>query len=62
MASLGYEGAPFDIFNLGESETILLADLITAIEETLGRKAKSTIYPSRQACALTAILRSQLHR
>jgi len=47
MASLGYEGAPFDIFNLGESETILLADLITAIEETLGRKAKINYLPEQ---------------
>jgi UDP-glucuronate 4-epimerase len=47
MASLGYEGAPFDIFNLGESETIRLADLITAIEETLGRKAKINYLPEQ---------------
>jgi len=39
MASLGYEGPLFDIFNLGESETIQLQDLIAAIEEALGRKA-----------------------
>lgn len=56
MASLGYEGAPFDIFNLGESETILLADLIMAIEETLGRKAKINYLPEQagdvpQTCA-----------
>ena len=39
MASLGYEGPLFDIFNLGENETIQLKDLIVAIEETLGRRA-----------------------
>lgn len=39
MASLGYEGPLFDIFNLGESETIQLKDLIAAIEGALGRKA-----------------------
>lgn len=39
MASLGYEGPLFDIFNLGESETIELKDLIAAIEDALGRKA-----------------------
>jgi UDP-glucuronate 4-epimerase len=39
MASLGYEGPLFDIFNLGESETIQLRDLIAAIEDALGRKA-----------------------
>ena len=40
MASLGYEGPLFDIFNLGESETVRLKDLIAAIEEALGKKAK----------------------
>jgi len=39
MASLGYEGPLFDIFNLGESETIRLQDLIAAIEAALGRTA-----------------------
>src|ERR1051326_3178827 len=39
MASLGYEGPLFDIFNLGESETIQLRELIAAIEDALGRKA-----------------------
>src|ERR1700730_14762359 len=32
MASLSYAGPLFDIFNLGESETILLKDLIEKIE------------------------------
>src|SRR3989442_637080 len=40
MAALKYEGAMFDVFNLGESETIQLKDLISAIENTLGKKAK----------------------
>jgi len=39
MASLRYEGPLFDIFNLGESETIELKSLIAAIEAALGRKA-----------------------
>jgi UDP-glucuronate 4-epimerase len=39
MAAFEYEGPLFDIFNLGESETIQLQDLITAIEKTLGKKA-----------------------
>jgi UDP-glucuronate 4-epimerase len=39
LASLGYEGPLFDVFNLGESETIQLKDLIVALEEALGRKA-----------------------
>jgi UDP-glucuronate 4-epimerase len=47
IASLGYEGAPFDIFNLGESETIQLSDLISAIEQVLGRKAKINYLPEQ---------------
>jgi len=39
MAALKYDGALFDVFNLGESETIQLSDLIAAIEGALGRKA-----------------------
>src|SRR3989449_3842485 len=40
MAALNYDESPFDIFNLGESETIQLKDLISAIEKALGKKAK----------------------
>ena len=40
MAALQYEGPLFDIFNLGESQTIALRELIAAIEQALGRKAK----------------------
>jgi UDP-glucuronate 4-epimerase len=40
MAALEYEGPLFDIFNLGESETIQLKDLIVAIENALGKRAK----------------------
>jgi UDP-glucuronate 4-epimerase len=47
VASLGYEGPLFDIFNLGESETIQLKDLIAAIEETVGRKAKINLLPEQ---------------
>jgi UDP-glucuronate 4-epimerase len=47
MASLGYDGPLFDIFNLGESETIQLKDLIAAIERTLGRKAKINRRPEQ---------------
>jgi UDP-glucuronate 4-epimerase len=39
MAAFEYEGPLFDIFNLGESETIQLKDLIAAIEKTLGKEA-----------------------
>lgn len=34
-----YTGEEFDVFNLGESETISLAELIRAIESALGKKA-----------------------
>ncbi len=47
MASLEYDGPLFDIFNLGESETIQLKDLIAAIENALGRKAKIKRLPEQ---------------
>jgi UDP-glucuronate 4-epimerase len=40
MAALDYDGPIFDVFNLGESQTIQLKDLILAIENALGKKAK----------------------
>jgi UDP-glucuronate 4-epimerase len=47
MAAFDYEGPLFDLFNLGESETIQLKDLIAAIEKTLGRKAKINELPEQ---------------
>src|SRR5881396_48434 len=47
LASLGYDGPLFDIFNLGESETIQLKDLIAAIEDALGRKAQVNLMPEQ---------------
>src|SRR6266699_179771 len=47
MASLTYGGPLFDIFNLGENETIQLKDLITAIENALGKKAKINRLPEQ---------------
>jgi UDP-glucuronate 4-epimerase len=47
MAALKYEGPMFDIFNLGESETIQLKDLIAAIENALGKKAKINRLPEQ---------------
>jgi len=47
MAALDYKGPMFDIFNLGESETIQLKDLIVAIENELGRKAKINRLPEQ---------------
>jgi UDP-glucuronate 4-epimerase len=40
VAALRYDGPLFEIFNLGESETIQLKELISAIEEALGKKAR----------------------
>ena len=47
MAALRYEGPLFDIFNLGESETIQLKNLIAAIENALGKKAKIKQLPEQ---------------
>ena len=46
-AALKYDGPMFDVFNLGESETIQLKDLILAIEEALGKKAKINRLPEQ---------------
>jgi UDP-glucuronate 4-epimerase len=40
VAALNYDGAIWEIFNLGESETIQLKDLIAAIETAVGKTAK----------------------
>src|ERR1700716_160793 len=47
MAALDSKGPNFDIFNLGESETIQLKDLIVAIEDAVGRKAKINRLPEQ---------------
>ena len=47
MASLDYDGPMFDVFNLGESETIQLRDLIAEIERALGRTALVKILPEQ---------------
>src|SRR5216117_22381 len=47
IAALQYEGPLFDIFNLGESETIQLKDLIVAIENALEKKAKVNQLPEQ---------------
>ena len=47
MAALDYDGPLFDIFNLGESDTIQLKDLIAAIENALGKKAKINRLPEQ---------------
>jgi UDP-glucuronate 4-epimerase len=47
MAALRYEGPLFDIFNLGESDTVQLKDLIVAIENSLGKKARINQLPEQ---------------
>jgi UDP-glucuronate 4-epimerase len=47
MAALKYDGPLFDIFNLGESDTIQLKDLIAAIENALGKKATINRMPEQ---------------
>lgn len=38
-AAIEYEGSPYEVFNLGESQTIELRELISLIEKSLGRAA-----------------------
>ena len=40
MAALDYDGPMYDVFNLGENQTIQLKDLILAIENAVGKRAK----------------------
>jgi len=47
VAALNYGGLLFDIFNLGESETIQLKDLIAAIEKAVGKEAKINQLPEQ---------------
>lgn len=47
IAALKYDGPAFDVFNLGESDTIELKDLISAIENALGKKAKINRLPEQ---------------
>jgi len=47
LAALKYNGPMFDVFNLGESDTIQLKDLIAAIERALGKKAKINRLPEQ---------------
>src|SRR3954454_20491115 len=47
LAALEYNGLVFDIFNLGENQTIELRELIAAIEKVLGKKAKINQLPEQ---------------
>ena len=46
-AALEYDGPLFDVFNLGESETVELRELIAEIERALGREAKINQLPEQ---------------
>lgn len=48
MGALSYRRTPFEIFNLGESQTTTLTELIAAIESALGKKAEIERQPEQQ--------------
>ncbi len=48
MGALRYEGPRFDIFNLGENQTITLSELIREIEKGLGKTALIERLPEQQ--------------
>ena len=48
MGALQYDGPLFDIFNLGENQTITLSELIREIEKGLGKKAVIERLPEQQ--------------
>src|SRR6059058_5661850 len=47
MAAFNYDGPLYDVFNLGESQTIQLKDLVLAIENVVGKKAKVNRLPEQ---------------
>src|SRR5499427_7599679 len=47
MAALDYDGQLYEVFNLGENQTIQLKDLILAIENAVGKKAKINELPEQ---------------
>jgi UDP-glucuronate 4-epimerase len=46
-AALEYTGSPYEVINLGNSATVSLAELIRALEETLGVKANLDYQPEQ---------------
>jgi UDP-glucuronate 4-epimerase len=48
LGALDYDGPLFDIFNLGESETTTLNELIDALESAIGRKAVINQLPEQK--------------
>ena len=47
VACLAYEGQLCDVFNLGESQTTTLSELIAAIEQAVGKKAVIEQHPEQ---------------
>jgi len=47
LGAISYQGERFDIFNLGESETTTLNELITHLESALGKKARIEQLPEQ---------------
>lgn len=47
-AALTYEDSPFEIFNLGEQQTVPLCQLIVLLEKALGKKAEIKKLPMQQ--------------
>ena len=48
VGALKYSRTPFEIFNLGENQTTTLSELISAIENALGKKAIIERLPEQQ--------------
>lgn len=48
MGALRYDKTPFEIINLGESETTTLSELISALESAIGKKAEIKRLPEQQ--------------
>jgi len=48
LSALAYDGAHFEIFNLGENQTTSLSALIAAIERALGKEARIERLPEQQ--------------
>lgn len=47
LSSISFQGEPCEVFNLGESETTSLADLIASLERLLHRKAIIQVHPQQ---------------
>lgn len=61
-ASISYDKSMYEIFNLGESQTIELRELITLLEESLGKKAiidRKPLQPGDVPCTFADISKSR---